>query len=82
MKRVGMVIGTVPEKIELYKKLHADETHYVRDLLKKYHYQNFNIFITEMPCELLFQFGSEATAALDGVTIEFTGVTIYQMPVM
>ncbi len=41
-----------------------------------------DIFITDMPCELLFQFGSEATAALGGVTIEFTSISIYQMPVM
>ena len=45
-------------------------------------FETKDIFITEMPCELLFQFGSEATAALGGVTVEFTSVTIYQMPVM
>ena len=36
-------------------------------------------FIADMDFELLFQFGSEATAALDGVTVEFTNITIYQM---
>ena len=45
-------------------------------------FETKDIFITDMPCELLFQFGSEATAALGGVTVEFTSVTIYQMPVM
>ena len=35
--------------------------------------------ISDMDFELLFQFGSEATAALDDVTIEFTNITIYQM---
>ena len=48
MKRIGMVIGTVPEKLELYKKLHADSNEGVRQLLKRYHYRNFNIFITKM----------------------------------
>ena len=48
MKRVGMVIGTVPEKLDLYKKLHSDDHAGVRHLLKKYHFQNFNIFITQM----------------------------------
>lgn len=48
MKKFGMVIGTVPEKLELYKQLHADSNGGVRHLLKKYHYQNFNIFITKM----------------------------------
>ena len=45
-------------------------------------FETKDIFITDMPCELLFQFGSEATAALGGVTVEFTSVAIYQMPVL
>ena len=49
---------------------------------KTFTFETKDIFITDMPCELLFQFGSEATAALNGVTIEFTSVAIYQMPVM
>ena len=36
-------------------------------------------FIADMNFELLFQFGSEATAALDEVTIEFLNISIYQM---
>jgi hypothetical protein len=39
-------------------------------------------FITDMNVELLFQFGSADLAALGEVTIEFTNVTIYQMPIM
>lgn len=39
-------------------------------------------FITDMDFEMLFQFGSEQTAQLGEVTIEFSNVTIYQMPVM
>lgn len=39
-------------------------------------------FVTDMDFEMLFQFGSEQTAQLGEVTIEFTNITIYQMPVM
>ena len=49
---------------------------------KTFTFETKDIFITDMPCELLFQFGSEATAALGGVTVEFTSVAIYQMPVL
>ena len=58
VRRFGGVIGTVPEKLELYKALHADETHWVRGLLRKYNYHNFSIFITRMDDgkEYLFQY--------------------------
>ena len=49
---------------------------------KTFTFETKDTCMTDMPCELLFQFGSEATAALNGVTIEFTSVAIYQMPVM
>lgn len=39
-------------------------------------------FITDMDFEMLFQFGSEQTAQLGGVTVEISNVTIYQMPVI
>lgn len=45
-------------------------------------FETKDTFITDMDCELLFQFGSEATAALGDVTIEITSVTIYQRSVM
>ncbi len=45
-------------------------------------FETSDSFIMDMPCELLFQFGSEATAALGGVTIEFTSVKIYQRPIL
>lgn len=48
MKRVGMVIGIRPEKIEEYKALHADDSPGVRDLLTKYHLRNFSIFLHEI----------------------------------
>lgn len=57
MKRVGMVIGADTEKLELYKRLHADENEGVRPLLKKYHYQNFSIFVTKMDDGKEYLFG-------------------------
>ncbi len=45
-------------------------------------FETKDTFITDMGCELLFQFGSEATANGGEVTIEFTNVTIYQRPVL
>lgn len=59
-KRIGMVIGTVPEKMELYRRLHgpvSDENRTTRELLSKYHYENFNIFITEMDDGKEYLFG-------------------------
>ena len=45
-------------------------------------FETTDTFIMDMGCELLFQFGSEATANLGGVTIEFTSITIYQRSVL
>ena len=47
-KRVGMVVGIDPDKIDEYKKLHADSNPGVRDLLTKYHMHNFSIFLQEI----------------------------------
>ena len=44
-KRVGMVVGINPGMIDEYKRLHADSYEGVRDLLTKYHMQNFSIFL-------------------------------------
>lgn len=57
MKRIGMVIGTVPEKLELYRNVHSDGNAGVRHLLKKHHFQNFNIFITKMDDGNQYLFG-------------------------
>ena len=38
-------------------------------------------FITDMDFELLFQFGSADLASMGEVTVEFTGITIYQMKI-
>ena len=48
IKRVGMVVGIKPEKIEEYKRLHADGNPGVRGLLNKYNMHNFSIFLTEI----------------------------------
>jgi len=48
IKRVGMVVGIDPDKIEEYKRLHADGNAGVRDLLSKYNMHNFSIFLTEI----------------------------------
>ena len=47
-KRVGMVIQLRPEKLEEYKRLHADSNPGVRDLLVKYHLRNFSIFLQQI----------------------------------
>ena len=43
-----MVIGVRPEKIDEYKALHADSNPGVRDLLSKYHMENFSIFLHQI----------------------------------
>jgi L-rhamnose mutarotase len=48
IKRVGMIIGIRSDKIEEYKKLHADSNRGVRDLLRKYHMRNFSIFLQQL----------------------------------
>ena len=57
MKRVGMVIGMNPMKRDIYLELHAAENEGVRHLLKKYHFQNFNIFISRMDDGKEYLFG-------------------------
>lgn len=45
-------------------------------------FETTDTFIADMNFELLFQFGSDATAQLGEVTIEITNITIYQRAVM
>lgn len=45
-------------------------------------FETTDTFITDMDFELLFQFGSEATAQLGEVTIEISNITIYQRSVI
>ena len=51
-----MVIGIHPDHIDEYKRLHADDNPGVRDLLHKYHMQNFSIFLTEIDSKW-YEFG-------------------------
>ncbi len=57
IKRVGMVVGIDPERIDEYKQLHADDNPGVRDLLNKYHMHNFSIFLQQMPDGKWHEFG-------------------------
>lgn len=57
VKRVGMVIGFKEDKIEEYKKLHADTNPGVRDLLNKYNMHSFSIFLQKMPDGKYYEFG-------------------------
>jgi L-rhamnose mutarotase len=56
VKRVGMVVKLKPECVAEYRQLHADSNSGVRDLLAKYHMQNFNIFLHQIGGEW-FEFG-------------------------
>ena len=53
----GMVVGIDPERIDEYKRLHADDNPGVRDLLNKYHIHNFSIFWQKMPDGKWYEFG-------------------------
>ena len=44
MKRYGMVIQAVPERLEEYKRLHADVWPEVLDMIKKCNIKNYTIF--------------------------------------
>ena len=48
VKRVGMVTQLRSDKLEEYKRLHADSNAGVRDLLSKYHMENFSIFLQQI----------------------------------
>ena len=56
MKRYGMVVKIKPEKLQEYKRLHADSNPGVRDLLNKYHMHSFSIFLLEINGEY-YEFG-------------------------
>ena len=56
VKRVGMVIKLKPECVAKYRELHADGNPGVRDLLAKYHLENFSIFLRQIGGEW-FEFG-------------------------
>ena len=56
-KRVGMVIKLKEESLAEYKRLHADGTAGVRDLLMKYNLHNFSIFLTRLEDGNYYEFG-------------------------
>jgi len=56
-KRISMVIGIKTDKIEEYKKLHADSNSGVRDLLSKYNMHNFSIFLKQLDNGKWYLFG-------------------------
>ena len=53
MQRMGMVIGLEPEKVEEYKRLHADVWPSVLEMITACHIRNYSIFLRE-PENLLF----------------------------
>ena len=56
VKRVGMVIKLKPECVAKYRELHAAGNPGVRDLLAKYHLENFSIFLRRIGGDW-FEFG-------------------------
>jgi L-rhamnose mutarotase len=56
VKRVGMVIKLKPAYVEDYINMHAASNAGVRDLLAKYHLNNFSIFLHQIGNEW-FEFG-------------------------
>ena len=58
IKRIGMVIKVKPEKLDLYKQLHADDYEGVRDLLSKYNMRNFSIFLHRLEDGQSYLFGT------------------------
>ena len=44
MRRVGVVVKILPEKVEEYERLHADVPKPVLDMLRAAHFSNYSIF--------------------------------------
>jgi L-rhamnose mutarotase len=57
VQRIGMVIGIKPDGISAYETLHAASNSGVRDLLQKYHMQNFSIFMHKLDDGKYYLFG-------------------------
>jgi L-rhamnose mutarotase len=64
VKRVGIVNKLKPECVTKYRKLHADSNPGVRDLLNKYHIENFSIFLRQIDQEW-FEFGYYEYTGID-----------------
>jgi L-rhamnose mutarotase len=57
INRVGIVIGTNPNMIEMYRRVHMHNNPGVRDLLQKYNIHNFSIFIRKLDDGKEYLFG-------------------------
>jgi L-rhamnose mutarotase len=57
MKRIGMVIEALPERLDYYKSIHADGNEGVRHILKRYHIRNFSIYTAAMDNGKQYLFG-------------------------
>ena len=74
--RTGMLIGIKPDRIAAYEALHAASNPGVRDLLDKYHMQNFSIYIQKMDENHYLEFayyeytGSDAKADAEALAKE------------
>ena len=53
MQRMGMLIGLKPEKIEEYKRLHADVWPEILEMISQCNIRNYSIFLKE-PENMLF----------------------------
>jgi L-rhamnose mutarotase len=54
IRRVGMVIGIMEDKVDHYRELHDGPG--IRDLLRAYSIRNFSIFLQRMPDGRLYEF--------------------------
>ena len=79
MQRMGLVIGIDPDKIEEYKKLHAEAWEGVLDRLRASNITNYSIFLRQ-PENLMFSYweyvgtdfeADNAAIAADPVTREW-----------
>lgn len=75
VQRMGSVIGVRPEKLALYKKLHAEPWPEMNAALTAAHIRNYSIYLTE-PENLLFAYweytGADFEAdmkVLDGLAV-------------
>lgn len=57
VQRIGMVVKIKKERVEEYKKLHADNNAGVRHLLTKYNMRNFSIFLVQLADGEWYEFG-------------------------
>jgi L-rhamnose mutarotase len=64
-KRIGMVIELRPEVEAEYRRVHSDAHAGVRDLLEKWHYRSFTIWLHRFPDGKLYEFASYLYSGTD-----------------